>query len=82
MNKNTRKKILLFSLINLIIAIVMLALTFYVFHFVTDSGLTLVYHKEAEKPFVAMLMGVFSVLCLFASLMSFMVVKIFFKKES
>ncbi len=82
MNNDTRKKVLLFSVINLIMGIVMLALTFYVFHFVTDTGLTLVYHKEAQKPFVAMLMGVFSVLCLFASATAFIIARIFFKKEN
>ncbi len=82
MNKDVRKKVLLFSIINLIMGLVMIALTFYVFHFVTDRGLTFVYHKEVQKPFVALLTGMFSVLCLFASATAFIFAKIFFKKES
>ena len=80
MKKDIRKKILLFSLINLIIGIIMFILTFFVFHFVTDSGITFIYHKEAEKPFVAFMMGVFAVLCLFTSMISFIVTKFFFQK--
>lgn len=81
MKRDIRKKILLFSLINLIIGVVMFALTFFVFHFVTDSGITFIYHKQAEKPFVAFMMGIFAVLCLFTSMISFIATNIFFKKE-
>ncbi len=81
MKKDIGKKILLFALVNLIIGIMMFMLTFFIFHFVTDSGITFVYHKEAEKPFVALMVGIFAVLCLFTSMISFIAYNTFFKKE-
>ena len=70
MNKKQLQKL---SLICLIIGVVVMLLTFYCFHFVTDEGLTLTYHEEAGKPFVTDMLGVFGVLFLFASAMSFIV---------
>ena len=66
----TRKKIFKFSLINLAIGIAVLAISFFFFHFVTDTGITTVFQKEAGKPFVTMLIGVFGVLFVFASAIS------------
>ncbi len=66
--------VLKLSLIMLIIGVVMTALTFYVFHFVDDKCKpTLTFHKQAQKPFIAMVFGVFSTLCLFTSTLSLVV---------
>ena len=66
--------VLRLSLILLIIGVVMTALTFYIFHYVDDKCKpTLTFHKQAQKPFVAMVFGVFSTLCLFTSMLSLIV---------
>jgi multisubunit Na+/H+ antiporter MnhB subunit len=70
MNKKQLQKL---SLICLIIGVVVMLLTFYCFHFVTDDGFTLTYHEEAGKPFVTDMLGFFGVLFIFASAMSFIV---------
>lgn len=70
MNKQQLHKL---SLICLIIGVVVMLLTFYCFHFVTDSGFTLTYHEEAGKPFVTDMLGIFGVLFIFTSAMSFII---------
>ena len=47
-----KKNLLKFSLITLVIGIVVLAIAYFFFHFVTDEGITLIWHEEAGKPFV------------------------------
>lgn len=54
-----RKKIFKLSAILCAIGIAVLAIAFFFFHFVTDEGISLVWHEEAGKPFVTMLIGVF-----------------------
>ena len=65
-----RKKLIRFSLYQLIISVVMFVINYLVYHFVTDEGVTLVWQAEAGKPFVAMLIGVFATLFLFGSAVS------------
>lgn len=72
-----KKKFYKFSLVTFIIGVIVLLLTFYCFHFVTDSGFTLVWHEEAGKPFVTDLLGIFGVLFVFSSVISLLVSKIF-----
>lgn len=76
-----RKKLLKLSAILLIIAIAVLAISFFFFHFVTDDGITLVWHEEAGKPFVTMLIGVFGAMLMAESLTSLLLALILFKKE-
>lgn len=78
MNNKSLKK---FSLITLIIGLVVLVIAFFFFHFVTDTGITTVFQKEAGKPFVTLLIGIFGVLNVFASLISFISAIIFFPKD-
>lgn len=75
----TKKKLLQFSLITLIIGLCVLALAFFCFHFVTDEGITLVWHEEAGKPFVTEMIGIFGVLFMFASAISLISALLFFK---
>ena len=77
MNKKTLLK---FSLINLIIGIVIFAISYFTFHFVTDEGITLVWHAEAGKPFVTDMIAQLGVLFIFASAISFIASLVFFKK--
>ena len=78
----TRQKLFKFSLINLAIGIAVLAIAFFFFHFVTDTGITTAFQKEAGKPFVTMLIGVFGVLFFFASAISALAALIFTPKTN
>ena len=76
-----RKNLLKLSLITLIIGLLVLAVAYFFFHFVTDEGITLTWHPEAGKPFVTDLIGFFGVLFLWSSAMSLISALVFFKKE-
>ncbi len=76
-----KKKFLKLSLFTLIIGLLFLLLAFFVFHYVTDEGITLVWHAEANKPFITELFGDFGVLNLATSLVSLLIALIFYKKE-
>jgi hypothetical protein len=75
-----RKKFLKLSLFTFIIALFVLAVAYFFFHFVTDAGITLTWHEEAGKPFVADLIGTFGVLFIFASVISLLIAFIFCEK--
>lgn len=76
----TKKNLLRLSLVCLIIGIAVLAIAYFFFHFVTDEGITLVWHPEAGKPFVTDLIGTLGVLFIWSSAMSFISAFIFFGK--
>ena len=44
----------------LIIGLIVLAIAYYFFHFVTDDGFILTFHEEEVKPFVTDLIGFFA----------------------
>ena len=77
----TRKNLFKFSIITLVIGVLVLAISFFFFHFVTDEGISLIWHEEAGKPFVTLLIGIFGVLFVFASALSSLTALIFFEKE-
>ena len=77
----TRKKLFQFSLVTLAIGLFVLAIAYFFFHFVTDEGITFVWHPEPGKPFVTDLIGIFGVLFLFASAISCISAFLFFEKE-
>ena len=76
-----KKNILKLSKITLIIGLIVLAIAYYFFHFVTDDGISLVWQPEAGKPFVADLIGQLGVHLLSAAVISLMISIIFFPKE-
>ena len=78
----TRKNLFKFSIITLIIGVLVLAISFFFFHFVTDDGITLEWHEEAGKPFVTLLIGVFGVLFVFASAISAIAALVFTEKAN
>lgn len=78
MKKKNFQKLALYCLI---IGAVVLMISYFFFHYVTDEGITFVFHEEAGKPFVTNLIANFGVLFLFASAMSLMISLIFFKEE-
>lgn len=75
-----KKKFYKFSIITFIIGVVVLLITFFCFHFVTDDGITLIWHEEAGKPFVTDLLGMFGVLFVFSSVISLLISKIFIEE--
>ena len=77
----SKKKLLKLSLVTLIIGLAVLAIAYFFFHFVTDDGITLVWHPEAGKPFVTDMIGQLATLFLFASAMSAISALIFFDEE-
>ncbi|MBQ4073116.1 MAG: hypothetical protein IJD50_05320 [Clostridia bacterium] len=78
---NTRKRLFKLGVIFLILALVVFAINYYVFHYVTDDGLTLTWHEEAGKPFVTDLIGQLGTLLTFGSISSFLVGAVVFKKD-
>lgn len=77
----TRKNLIKFSVINLIISIAVFLIAYFFFHYVTDEGITLIWHSEPGKPFVSYMIGVLGVLFAFASVTSFISAFIFAKKQ-
>ena len=76
-----KKNLLKFSLINLIIGLVIFAISYFTFHFVTDTGITLTRHPEAGKPFVTDMIAQLGVLFIFASAISLVASIVFFKED-
>lgn len=77
-----RKKFLKLSLYTLVSGIVVFVINYFFFHFVTDEGITFTWHEEAGKPFVTNLIGVFAVLLLFSSFLSFLIAQIFYPNKN
>ncbi|MBE6531992.1 MAG: hypothetical protein E7676_00595 [Ruminococcaceae bacterium] len=78
----TREKLLKFSMWQAIIGALVFVINYFFFHFVTDDGITLVWHPEAGKPFVADLIGVFGTLFLFGAAVTLLASFIFFDKNN
>ncbi len=77
----TKNKLLKLSLYSFIIAIILFLINYYIFHFVTDEGFTLIFHEEAGKPFVSNLVGQLAVSFVFLSGASLLSSFIFFKDK-
>ena len=76
-----KNKLNKFSLVSFISSAVVFVINYFFFHFVTDDGITLVWHPEAGKSFVADLIGQLGVHLLAAAIISFMISVIFFPKS-
>lgn len=66
------------SLCCLVLALIFFALSYVMFHHLTDNGFTAVWQSEAGKPFVTELVADLGVLFLFGSGMSALISRIFF----
>ena len=53
-----RKNFFKLAIITLAIGILLLAFTYFFYHFATDAGISLVWHKEIGKPFIVVLNSV------------------------
>lgn len=76
-----KNKLNKFSLVSFISSAVVFIINYFFFHFVTDDGISLVWHPEAGKPFVADLIGQLGVHLLAAAIISLMISIIFFPKS-
>ena len=76
-----KKKLNKFSLVSFISSAVVFVINYFFFHFVTDDGISLVWHPEAGKPFVADLIGQLGVHLLTAAIISLMISIVFFPKS-
>ena len=76
-----REKFLKLSLYCLIISIIIFIINYFFYHFVTDDGISLTWNPEPGKPFVSNLIGNFAVMFLFASVISLLIVQIFYPKD-
>ena len=75
-----RKNFLKLSLTTFVVGILLLAFTYFFYHFATDAGISLVWHKEIGKPFVTTMLGIFSVLFIWSGVVSLLIGAVFFKK--
>ena len=75
------KKLLKVSLISFIISVILFVITYFVFHYITDEGITLIKQDEAGKPLVTNVIAMFATLMLHSSFMSLLVYYIFYKKR-
>ena len=76
-----KKNLLKFSWITLVIGLSVLAVAYFFFHFVTDEGIQFIWRPEVEKWYVTLLIGMFGVLFVFASAISWLSALLFFKTE-
>jgi len=77
-----KRKFIKLSIYSFSLSIVSFLLTYFVFHFVTDEGITFAWHEEAGKPFVTNMLGVFSVLLLFMGVASLLIMHVFCDKNN
>ena len=77
-----RKRLLKLSVYELIISAIIFIINYFFYHFVTDSGIGTVWQPEPGKPFVALLIGIFATLFLFASAISALMAVILFDKNN
>lgn len=77
MNKaELRKNLYRLSVVCFIIALAVFITNYFVFHYITDDGITLVKQAEAGKPFVTNLIGMLGADMVFASIVSALCAKI------
>ena len=76
-----RKRLYKLSIACLVIAVVVFIINYFVFHYVTDEGITLIWHPEAGKPFVTNLIGILGADLVFASIVSALCGRIICKKN-
>ena len=77
MNKaELRKNLYRLSVVCFIIALAVFIINYFVFHYITDDGITFVKQAEAGKPFVTNLIGMLGADMVFASIVSALCAKI------
>ena len=75
-----RKKFKKLSLVSFLLSLFVLAVSYFFFHFVTDTGIGS-FQQEAQKPFVTNMLGQLAVLMIFLSIASLLIAYIIFEEE-
>ena len=78
---NLRKNLYRLSAACFAVALPVFVINYFVFHYVTDDGITLVKQAEAGKPFVTNLIGILGADMVFASVVSALSAKILCSKK-
>jgi len=76
-----KKKLTTLAVWCFVLSAVLLAASYFMFHYLTDAGFTTVWHPEAGKPFVTEMVADLGVLFLFSGIMSLITARIFFPNE-
>lgn len=76
-----KQKLLKISLISLICGIVTCAISYFFYHFVTDSGIGFVWNPEPGKPFVSEMLGDLTVLFIFGAAFSLILALVLYGDE-
>lgn len=76
-----RKNLYRLAIVCLLLAVVVFAINYVAFHFLTDDGFTTVWQPEPGKPFVTNLIGMLGADLVFASIISALCGKVLLKKE-
>ena len=77
-----RKKCNILALCSFVLALAIFTLSFYLYHYLLpDGSFTTIFQTEPCKPFVTLLFGIWGVTFLFASVMSLLIGRIFFKEK-
>lgn len=77
----TTKRLYIFAAIAFSIAVALTILTYFYFHYYTDTGFVSVKQTEPAKPFMTYMFGFLTVLFLFSSLISLLIALVFKDKE-
>ena len=78
-----KKKFQKLSLWSFVLAIVIFAISYVLFHYMTPEGaITMVFRKEAGKPVVTNMCAMLGVMFLFSSILNAMIAKIFFSEKA
>ena len=76
-----RRKLQKLSLAQLMIAAVVFVINYFVFHFVTENGITTEWQPEPGKPFISKLIGTLGTLFVFGSVTALLASFILTDKE-
>lgn len=76
-----RKNLYRLAVACFVIALIVFIINYFVFHYVTDDGITFVKQAEAGKPFVTNLIGILGADMVFASILSALCAKILCSKK-
>ena len=77
-----RKKCNILALCSFVLALAIFSFSYYLYHYtLPDGGFTAVYQTEPGKPLITLLFSIWGVTFLFASVMSLLIGRIFFKEK-
>ncbi len=76
-----KQKFINLSICSFIIAVLIFVLSYFVYHYLTPEGFSLIWHAEAGKPFVTELFANLGVLFFFSGIINLLIAKIFYSND-